>query len=113
MSGDGVGDGVHIAGALSLGQRFPPTPLPIAGDIFTYPTGGGHGHCGLITGVSAFELMTIEGNSANACRCVRRERGLSLPGPASKLRFWRVTADTSGTCPGIPPNVPPAPGGTV
>jgi hypothetical protein len=104
---------VRIAGALNLGTHFPETRLPLVGDIFTYPTGGGKGHCGLITGVSAFELMTIEGNCANACRSVRRERGLSLPGPASKLRFWRVVPDTTGTCPGIPPNVPPAPGGVV
>jgi hypothetical protein len=103
---------VRIAGALNLGAHFPETRIPLAGDIFTYPTGPdprqGHGHCGLVTGVAALELMTIEGNCANAVRCVRRERGVS-----TSLRFWRVFSDASGTCPGIPPNVPYAPGLTV
>lgn len=106
------GVAVAIAGALALGRHFPETFMPVAGDIFTYPTGGGKGHCGGIGGCrgggSVLELMTYEGNCANAMRCVLRERRLH-----SGMRFWRVFPDASGTCPGIPPKVPPAPGGVV
>jgi hypothetical protein len=99
---------VKIAGAQALGKHFPPTPLPVAGDIFWYPTGAAGswtGHCGLVIGVSAMEVMTLEGNCDNAVRCVRRNR-------FAKLRYSCVIRDTSGTHPGVVPSVPPAPGGT-
>ena len=105
---------VRIAGALALGRRFPFVDVPFAGDIGSFPTGGGRGHCFLVIGVGrvgvgplGLELMTIEGNSSNACRCVLRVGDLP-----DGLRFSRVVADTSGTCPGIVPSVPLAPRAT-
>lgn len=85
---------VHIAGAIRLGENFTPVPKPWAGDIFWYPTNAkGNGHVGLIIGVGASEVMTIEGNCNNACRCVRR--------PMAGLRFSRIFEDTLGICPKI------------
>ncbi len=92
------------AGARLLGGMFPATTQPTAGDIFWYPTGAGRGHTGLVIGVSAFEVMTIEGNCANAVRCARRDR--------AGLQFARTVEDVSGTPPGVVPSVLPAPGGT-
>lgn len=96
---------VRIAGALNLGRHFPETLAPMAGDMFSFPTGRGHGHCGLIGGVSATELMTFEGNCSNAVRCVLRPR-------SPQLRYSRIILDTTGTPPGIIGNLPLAPGGT-
>ncbi len=95
---------VHIAGAQALGKHFPSTNAPFVGDIFWYATDMLHGHCGLITGVGATEVMTIEGNCSNAVRCCLR--------PRQGLRFSRVLVDTTGTCPGIVPTVLLAPGAT-
>ena len=100
----GVSLPIRTAGALALGKRFPPTTHPLAGDIFWYPTGGGKGHCGIVTGVAPLEVMTIEGNCANAIRCVVRDR--------AKLQFARTVDDVSGTAPGVVPGTPPAPTGT-
>lgn len=95
---------VRCAGAQALGKLFPPTDEPRPADLFWYPTGSVHGHVGLVLGVGETELMTIEGNCANAVRCVRRD--------AAGLRFSRTLEDTSGKVPGVVPSVPPAPGGT-
>lgn len=85
---------VRIAGAIRLGQHFTPVVTPWAGDIFWYPTNDkGNGHVGLIIGVGTIEVMTIEGNCDNACRCVRR--------PRAGLRFSRPFDDTLGICPTI------------
>lgn len=100
----GVAQPVRVAGAQALGKRFPATSHPITGDIFWYPTGPVRGHVGIILGVAPLEVMTIEGNCANAIRCVRRDR--------AELRFSRTVEDVSGKCPGVVPSVPPAPGGT-
>lgn len=99
-----TGDAVTISGAQVLGKRYPAVQEPLAGDFFWYPTEGWHGHCGLVIGTSRDAVMTIEGNCANAVRCVRRER--------AGLHFARFIADSDGTPPGIVPTVPPAPGGT-
>jgi hypothetical protein len=96
---------VRIAGALNLGRHFPETLMPIAGDMFSFATSGGHGHCGLIGGVSSSELMTYEGNCANSVRCVIRPR-------SPLLRYSRIVLDTTGTSPGIIGTVPLAPGST-
>lgn len=98
---------VSIASAQAIGKHFPATSTPFAGDLFWFPTDTVHGHCGVVIGVGASEVLTIEGNCNNAVRCVRRER--------SKLRFGRVIEDTSGTCPGIVPTetfMPTTPAGT-
>ena len=95
---------VKVAGAQALGRRFPATTRPIAGDVMWYPLALGKGHCGIVIGTAANLVMTIEGNSANAVRCVRRDRG--------ELRFSRTVEDTAGTPPGIVPSVPPPPKGT-
>lgn len=84
-------DTVAIAGALALGDAFPPTSLPMPGDVMFFSTGGGKGHCGIVAGVSTHEVMTIEGNSQNAVRCVRRARDL--------VRFSSTGSDTGGTRP--------------
>lgn len=89
---------VKMAGAQQLGRHFPAVSDPCPGDIFWYVTTGVHGHCGLVTGLSASDVMTIEGNSDNAVRCLRR--------PRVTLRFSRVLPDTSGTWPGVVPSVP-------
>ena len=85
-------------------MTFPTTTLPFPGDVLFFPTGGGHGHCGIVIGVSADEVMTIEGNCSNAVRCVRR--------PRHGLRFARVIDDCTGTGPSIVTSVPLAPGST-
>jgi hypothetical protein len=94
---------VRCAGAQALGGLFPPTAEPRPADIFWFPTGRIHGHVGLVLGVGAAEVMTIEGNCANMVRCVRRD--------AAGLRFSRTIEDTSGKVPAVVPSVPQAPGG--
>lgn len=108
----GVAQPLRIAGAQALGKHFPATTQPFAGDLFWYPTGAEGswtGHVGLVIGVSAMEVLTIEGNCANAIRCARRPR---VAAGGARLRFARTVEDTSGTCPGVVPSVDPAPGGT-
>jgi hypothetical protein len=95
---------VRCAGAQALGRLFPPTGEPRPADLFWYPTGPVRGHVGLVLGVGPDEIMTIEGNCANAVRCVLRA--------SSGLRFSRTIEDTSGKVPGVIPGTPPAPGGT-
>lgn len=90
---------VAIAGAVALGRKFPVTLEPYPGDLMWYPTDDkGHGHIGIVTGVTLSEVMTIEGNQRNAVRCVRRDR--------SAVRFSRIPLPTTGELPGIPPGVP-------
>lgn len=85
---------IRIPGAIRLGKHFTSTTTPWAGDIFWYPTNDkGNGHVGLIIGVTASEIMTIEGNCNNACRCVRR--------PRAGLQFSQTFDDRLGTCPKI------------
>lgn len=95
---------VRCAGAQALGRLFPPTDEPRPADLFWFPTGPAHGHVGLVLGVGPEEIMTLEGNCANAVRCVRRH--------SSGLRFSRTIEDTSGKVPGVVPTAPPAPGRT-
>jgi hypothetical protein len=95
---------VRCAGALALGRLFPATDEPRPADLFWFPRGSVHGHVGLVLGVGADEIMTLEGNCANAVRVARRQ--------AEGLRFSRTIEDTSGKVPGVVPSVPPAPGGT-
>lgn len=84
-------DTVAIAGALALGERFHPTAFPYPGDVMFFSTGGGKGHCGIVVGVGAHEVMTIEGNCGDAVRCVRRARDL--------VRLASTESDVSGNCP--------------
>jgi hypothetical protein len=101
---NGVSLPVRVAGAQALGKRFPATVSPFPGDVMWFPTTAGYGHCGVVVGVAPLEVLTIEGNCANAVRCVRRSR--------AELRFSRTVDDVTGTCPGIVPTVPPPPKGT-
>lgn len=94
----------RIAGAQALGKHLAATTQPMPGDVMWYPTGEWQGHCGIVLGVSADEVMTIEGNLRHGCRVARRPR----PG----LRFGQTVQDTSGTCPGVVPSVAPASGAT-
>jgi hypothetical protein len=97
LSGEGR-PGVALAGACALGRKFPATDSPVPGDLMWYPTDvKGHGHIGIVTGVTLSEVMCIEGNQRNAVRCVRRARGV--------VRFARVPLPTTGELPGIPPGV--------
>lgn len=100
----GLSQQIRVAGAQNLGKKFPATTHPLAGDLMWFPTGPVRGHVGIVIGVSPTETMTIEGNCANAVRCVRRNR--------AELRFSRTVEDTSGTGPGVVPDVPPAPKAT-
>ena len=101
----GGGPPVRQAGAQALGRSYPATTQPLTGDLFWYPTDAqGHGHVGLVLGVSAAEIMTLEGNCGNAVRVARRDR--------AGLRFARTIDDTSGTPPGVVPTVLPPPGAT-
>jgi hypothetical protein len=59
----------------------------------------------LIGGASLTELMTYEGNSSNAVRCVRRQR-------MSNMRYSRIILDTTGTCPAVIAKVPQPGSGT-
>jgi hypothetical protein len=45
---------------------------PLAGDIFVIDRDGIHGHTGLVRAVMNDEIATVEGNSANAVRAIRR-----------------------------------------
>lgn len=100
----GVSVPTRVAGAQTLGKRFPQAAAPMTGDVMWYPTGPVHGHCGIVLGVGPLEVITIEGNCSNAVRCVRRSR--------AELRFSRTVEDASGRCPGLVPSVPPPPRGT-
>ncbi len=91
---------VRIGSAQVLGRHFKATSSPYPGDVMWFPTSAIHGHCGIVTGLSASEVMSIEGNNQNAVRCVRRER--------DKVRFARVFEETAGACPGVVPSVPMA-----
>jgi hypothetical protein len=85
---------IRQAGAIKLGQHFPPTDSPWAGDLGWYPTNDkGNGHVFLIIGVGMTEVMTLEGNCNNKCQVVRRPR----PG----LRFARTFDETLGSCPRV------------
>lgn len=85
---------VRIAGAVRLGQHFPPVGSPWAGDLFWYQTNAkGNGHVGLVIGVGTTEVMTLEGNCNNKCQVVRR--------PRAGLNFSRTFDDTLGTCPKV------------
>ncbi len=93
-------DTVAIAGALALGNSFPP-PSVVAvrpGDVMFFATGGGKGHCGIVVGLGLHEVMTIEGNCQDAVRCVRRARDL--------VHFGSTGQDTAGTCPSSVVSVP-------
>jgi hypothetical protein len=48
------------------------TLAPLAGDIFIINRDGIHGHTGLVRAVLGDQIATVEGNSANAVRSVRR-----------------------------------------
>jgi len=96
---------VRLAGAQALGKYFPPTSSPMPGDLIWHSTGGRRGHCGILIGASAYEVMGIEGNLRHAVRCARRER-------QGSLFFSRTIVDTEGTCPGVVPSVPLARGAT-
>ncbi len=95
---------VAIASAQTLGGRFPGTMNPIPGDVMWYPTSGWQGHCGIVTGANATEVMTVEGNNAHAVRCVRRPRLL--------VRFCRTVSDISGSVPEVVLTVSLSSGGT-
>jgi hypothetical protein len=95
---------VRIAGAQALGKHFPPTVSPYPGDVMWYPTEAWKGHCGIVIGATRDEVMTIEGNSDNAVRCVRRKR--------AGLHFATTVESHIGICPGVVPSVPMAGGGT-
>lgn len=84
-------DTVAIGGALALGTHFPERFAPLPGDVMFFPTGGGKGHCGIVIGLGPHEIMTIEGNSGDRVRCVRRARDL--------VRFGSTGVDVGGTCP--------------
>jgi hypothetical protein len=45
---------------------------PLAGDIFVIDREGVHGHTGLVRAVMGDQIATVEGNSANAVRAIRR-----------------------------------------
>jgi CHAP domain-containing protein len=66
--------GPKIAGAQRLGQHYPKTMNPTAGDLMWFATGPITGHCGIVIGVSLTEVMTVEGNLDNRVQCVRRPR---------------------------------------
>lgn len=91
-------DTVAIGGALALGDHFPHAITPMPGDVMFFPTGGGKGHCGIVIGLGPHEVMTIEGNSGDRVRCVRRARDL--------VRFASTGVDTTGACPGSIATVP-------
>lgn len=85
---------VAIAGAIRLGKKFPAVDKPWALDLFWYPTDDkGHGHVGLVIGVGATEVMTLEGNCRNCVMVARR--------PIAGLNFSRTFDETIGTCPKV------------
>lgn len=95
---------VPCASALVLTQRYKLTESPLPGDCFSYPTdAGGHGHCGLVVGVSPAMVATIEGNSGNAVRFQQRWR--TQPG----IKFYRVfPLGSAKTVPGVIDDLPTA-----
>lgn len=94
---------VPSASALLLTQRYKLTDSPMPGDVFSYPTEGGHGHCGLVVGVSPAMVATIEGNSGNAVRFQQRWR--TQPG----IKFYRLLPlGSAKTVPGVIDDLPTA-----
>lgn len=91
-----------LASALLLTQRYKLTESPLPGDVFSYPTDAqGHGHCGLVVGVSPAMVATIEGNSGNAVRFQQRWR--TQPG----IKFYRVfPLGSAAKVPGVIDDLP-------
>jgi hypothetical protein len=62
------------AGAVLLGSRFPAATPPAPGDVMWFRTDDkGHGHIGIVIGVSQTEVMTVEGNVDSRVGVWRRE----------------------------------------
>lgn len=61
------------AGAQALGKSLWATRTPIPADLMWFPTGAWEGHCGIVIGVSADTVATVEGNRANGVRLQLRE----------------------------------------
>lgn len=80
--------GVREPGARKLGQLFPATCDPIAGDLLWFPTGSWEAHIELVLGADDLEVMSAGANVSNGFRIVRRPKvGLNfsrtpLPLPA-------------------------------
>ena len=73
-----------------LGDSYPD---PIPGDIFYWLNGDGTGHCGIVTGVAGYNILTCEGTSANGVRVWQRSQ--------VGLKFLRTIPERKA--PGIPP----------
>ena len=89
---------VAIAGAQAIGRHFPAVDSPLPGDLMWFSTAASTGHCGIVLGLGPHEVMTVEGNCADAVRVVRRAR--------DRVRFSSTGQDIQGTCPGALPVVP-------
>lgn len=71
---NGVAAPVACASVLKLAALFPLTDYPEPGDLMFFPTGGVHGHCGIVVFVLPDRVFCIEGNSNNCVRYVCRMR---------------------------------------
>ena len=86
---------VKNASAQRLGRALRATDLILPGDVMWFPTGPETGHCGIVVGLGAGEVATVEGNQNNAVRLVRRAM--------NAVRF--ATPLPVQTYPAIPPGL--------
>lgn len=99
-----AGPVVACAGAVLLGSKFMAVDAPLPGDLLWYRTNDrGNGHIGIVTGVSADLVMTVEGNVDSQVGVWLRDR--------HALQFSRPCLDTTGAerCPGVIASVPVRP----
>lgn len=91
---------VKSASVLRLAALFPETSEPQPGDLMWFPTDDqGHGHVGIVVGVSDDEVLCIEGNSANRVRYVRRLRSEVRFASTRPLERWAGAVERRPTAP--------------
>lgn len=72
------------------------TSRPAVGNVIFFTVGGGINHTGIVTGVSALSITTVEGNSSDRVqRCTYAIRDSKIAGYGIPL--WSVVADESET----------------
>ena len=86
------------ASAQELGKSRWATRTPVPGDLMWVPTGAWEGHCGIVIGVSADTVATVEGNRANGVRLQRRDR--------TEVLFGDSTGERNAPEFPVPPGLP-------
>lgn len=69
--------GISMSCALvrDLPRHLERTETPLPGDVSYWVRPDGTGHCGIVTGISRFDVSVVEGNSGDGVRAGRRTIG--------------------------------------